>query len=286
MTPRQLEYFLAVAENGGFIRAAESLSISQTAVTKQVQLLERSLGCQLFDRSGKAARLTDAGRFFVGQARQALAALDKAEDNMRAHLAGERGTLRLGFITYMDQDLLVRVFSGYSRLHPNVRLSFLSSSSRALCQMVREGELDAYIGIGTSWNEDLTRTLVRSYPLVAVVPCDSGLAGRAEVRREELKDVIYDVGEMISGMDDYQPLEGVLLQVACGFGSAIVHSFAATGTFAGRIATVGLAPSLQSDIFLMSDPTRVSPLVDGLRGLIGSEGTARGHIDVQSSSFP
>lgn len=270
MTPRQLEYFLAVAENGGFIRAAESLSISQTAVTKQVQLLERSLGCQLFDRSGKTTKLTDEGRFFVEQAREALAAFGKAEDNMRAHLAGERGSLRVGFITYMDQDLLVRVFASYAQLHPNVKLSFLSSSSKALCRMVREGELDAYIGIGTSWNEDLTRTLVRSYPLVAVVPRTSGLADRTKVRREDLENVIYDVGEMISGVDDYQPLEGVLLQVACGSGCAIVHSFAAKGAFANRTATIPLAHSRRSDILLMSDPTRVSPLVDGLRRLIGS----------------
>lgn len=268
MTPRQLEYFLAVAENGGFIRAAESLSISQTAITKQVQLLERSLGCQLFDRSGKVTKLTDEGRFFEGQAQAALAAFDKAEGNMRAHLAGEYGTLRVGFITYMDQALLIRIFTNYAQHHPGVRLSFLSSSSKALCQMVRKGELDAYIGIGTSWNGDLRRTLIHSYPLVAVVPRDSSLASRAEVKREELKDVIYDVGEMISGMDDYQPLEGVLLQVACGFGSAVIHSFAA-GAFAGSTRTISLAPHSQSDIFLMSDPTRISPLVDSLHKLIG-----------------
>src|SRR3712207_9110346 len=99
MELRQLEYFVAVAEEANFTRAAERVHISQSGISAQVRALESTLGADLFDRSGRSARLTTAGAAALPHARQALAAataLRQAVDEVNGLV---RGRLTAGMIT-------------------------------------------------------------------------------------------------------------------------------------------------------------------------------------------
>src|ERR1700677_229152 len=97
MELRHLRYFSAVAENGGFGRAAAVLRVAQSAISEQIGDLETELGVLLFDRKNRRIRLTYHGEKFLEDARAVLAAADKAVANVQKSLRGEIGTLTIGF---------------------------------------------------------------------------------------------------------------------------------------------------------------------------------------------
>ena len=115
---RQIEYFTAVTEEMNFTKAAAKLHVSQTAVTKQVQLLEAELGCQLFSRVNKQITLTDAGKFFLPEAKQALNGVSLAGKNMKAFLNGEAGELRVGFLSDLDHYITTTLLTRFSKMMP------------------------------------------------------------------------------------------------------------------------------------------------------------------------
>src|SRR5919199_6460816 len=99
MELRHLEYLVAVAEAGGFTRAAERVHVAQPGVSAQIRQLERELGQELLDRSGRGVRLTDAGAAVLPYAKAALRAIDDLRD-VAEELAGlVRGRVRLGMVT-------------------------------------------------------------------------------------------------------------------------------------------------------------------------------------------
>lgn len=93
---RHLRYLIAVAERGNFTRAAEDLHISQPTLSQQIRQLERAVGVQLLDRTGRTVQLTDAGAVYTEQARRALRDLDAAERAVHDVQDLSRGHLRLG----------------------------------------------------------------------------------------------------------------------------------------------------------------------------------------------
>ncbi|WP_146069745.1 LysR family transcriptional regulator, partial [Arthrobacter sp. B0490] len=97
MELRHLRYFVAVAEELHFGRAAELLRISQPPLSQQIQALEQELGVRLFDRTNRRVSLTDAGRLFLDETRRTLAQVDKSVDVVRRAEQGEIGELQVGF---------------------------------------------------------------------------------------------------------------------------------------------------------------------------------------------
>src|SRR4051795_13020703 len=139
---RQLKYFVTVAEELHFGRAAERLHIVQPAVSQQVRRLERGLGGAPFGRTPRTGRPTEAGRRFLPEARAVLAAADRAR-RVAAELAATRtGTLRLGTSEGLG-DHLARVLDAFGRLAPTVAVELVSASTRTRLDRVRAGLLDA-----------------------------------------------------------------------------------------------------------------------------------------------
>lgn len=188
MELRQLEYFLAVADEANFTRAAHRVHISQSGVSAQVKQLEQELGTELIDRSGRTATLTPAGKAALEHAR---AALRSARDLRAAvdQVAGVvRGELTVGMVRACAVAPFFDALAAFRRAHPGVALALEEDDSDALLAAVRGKTLDAaLVAVADSCPEDLECFEILREGLVALVPADHSLAaagrGRVALRR-------------------------------------------------------------------------------------------------------
>ncbi len=135
-----LRAFVAVAECGGFRRAAERLHLTQSTVSQQIKRLEQEAGRALFRRSTRAVALTDEGEMLLGDARHLL----QLEEAARHRLGAPRlsGTVRLGAVEEVAGDALPPALGRFARLHPNVRLEVQVGVSAELIEQIDGGTLD------------------------------------------------------------------------------------------------------------------------------------------------
>jgi DNA-binding transcriptional LysR family regulator len=187
MELRQLEYLVAVVDEGGFTRAAERVHISQSGVSAQIRQLERELGEPLLDRTTRAVRPTAAGAAVLPFARAALAAVSGA----RQVVDDLAGLLRGGVVVGMVPGCALPDFSAalaaFHRAHPQVGLSLVEQGSDDLVRGVRSGELDlAVAGVHGPPPADLQRLVLVDEPLVLLVPTGHELAGRGALPLADL----------------------------------------------------------------------------------------------------
>ena len=142
MNLQRLRYFVAVAEELHFGRAAERLHMSQPPLSQQIRLLERELDTALFDRSTRRVSLTDAGTFLYPEAVRLLAAADGVDRLMDQHRHGRAGTLRVGFVDSAAYEVMPRVLSEYRRRWPRVGYELHTMSSDEQVQALRAGQID------------------------------------------------------------------------------------------------------------------------------------------------
>ncbi|KUL50236.1 LysR family transcriptional regulator [Streptomyces sp. NRRL F-4489] len=195
MELQQMRYVVAVAETGGFTRAAERCHVVQSALSHQIARLEKELGARLFDRTSRSVRLTAAGEAFVPVARQALAAAERARAEVEAATGEVRGRLAIGAISTVGAVNLARELGAFRAAYPKVRVSLRMDMSDGLIERVRQGALDvAFVGLvpGARTAGVREKVLARG-ELVAVVPPEHPLAGRewttlARVARETFVD--------------------------------------------------------------------------------------------------
>ena len=174
MELRQLRYFVTVAEELHFGRAADRLMIVQSAVSQQVRRLERELGVALFDRTPRRVVLTEAGRRFLPEARAVLAAERRAVEAVAQFAEARGGTLRVGTSTGMGERL-ERLLGAIADLEPSLRVDLVSAPTRERFGQVAAGELDAAFARGGSWVDGVRFVPVWRDRLVAA------LAGSAAV---------------------------------------------------------------------------------------------------------
>lgn len=181
MELRQLEYFVAVAEERSFTRAAERVHVAQPGVSAQIRRLERELGVALLDRSGRTVRLTEAGAAVLPYARAALAAAAGARlaaDELTGLL---RGRVAIGTVTSHGVDL-PGLLAGFHRDHPGVEITLTTANTDRLLDEVRTGRLDAAIvSIGEAAPPGLAIHVVDEQPIVAAVAHAHELAAHRAV---------------------------------------------------------------------------------------------------------
>ena len=192
---RRLRYFVAVAEELHFGRAAERLQMAQPPLSKQIRVLEHELGLELFERSTRRVSLTTAGEILFDEARHVLAAAHGAERVMRAYRSGEGGVLRLGFVDSSAYVVMPRLLREYRERWPQVRYELRSLSSDQQIEALTHGEIDLGIGrtAGDGHAVEATRVLVE--PLFIAVGAGHRLESRPSVRLDEL------AGEAFLGFD-------------------------------------------------------------------------------------
>jgi DNA-binding transcriptional LysR family regulator len=186
---RQLEYFVAVAEEANFTRAAERVHISQSGVSAQIRQLERELGAELFDRSARTVTLTVAGKAALEHARTALAAAGAVGEAVGEVTGLIRGRLDLGMVIGCTITELFDALASFRRAHPQVELSLQEDNSDRLIEGVRTGALDlALVGAAHEPPTGLESLITISEPLMAAVPPAHPLAARAAVTLRDLAD--------------------------------------------------------------------------------------------------
>jgi DNA-binding transcriptional LysR family regulator len=190
MELHQLEYFVAVAEEASFTRAAARVHVAQPGVSAQVRRLESELGQQLLDRSGRSVRLTEAGSAVLPFARAALDAVTNARLAVDELAGLVRGQVTVGMVSGCALPVLAELLSGFRKQYPGVAISLTEDTSDRLAGMLGDGRLDlALIGAaGTTETPGLSTAVLVDEELVAAVAPGHPLAAQEAVTVPALRD--------------------------------------------------------------------------------------------------
>ncbi|HEV8440729.1 MAG TPA: LysR substrate-binding domain-containing protein [Methylomirabilota bacterium] len=254
-TIRQLETFLAVARSGSFRRAAESVHLSQPALSQHVGELERGLGARLFDRRGRKVELTEAGRILEDHALRMFAMLAGAREAI-AELSGVvRGSLVVGASTTPGIYLLPAIISAFERQYPGISVHLRIANSRVIEDQVRANELDLGVvgGHGLRPGEECLAAGVLD-ELVLIVPPGHRWAGQRRLSpsrlsqerlltreegsatRQVMERALQQAGVKIGRTMELGHTEAIKQAVMAGLGVAFVSVYAVRGELAtGRL---------------------------------------------------
>ncbi len=177
---RQLEYFIAIAEEQHFTRAAARCHVSQSTISASIAALERELGTQVFVRDARRVAITSAGSTFLTYARRALESIVEG----RQAISGSgalRGTLRIGTIQTLGVIDLPQVIARFHRTHPHVQIVLTHDAATALQQATADDQLDLCIVDGAIDERHLVRHPLGTDTLHLIVPVDDPLAERPEI---------------------------------------------------------------------------------------------------------
>jgi DNA-binding transcriptional LysR family regulator len=183
---RQLRYFIAVAEELHFTRAAERLGIAQPPLTQQIQKLESHLGCKVFTR-GRSTSLTPAGAVLLEEARRILAHVDTAVESARRAARGETGRLAVGVPPSVMLAGLPAVIRKYRDRYPAVAFTLREMSTSAIEHAVTSGEVDLGFLREATPGPPLISKILYEEPVVAVLPKSHRLAARASIKLSALQ---------------------------------------------------------------------------------------------------
>jgi DNA-binding transcriptional LysR family regulator len=243
MELRHLRYFVAVAEELNFTRAAERLNMAQPPLSTQIRSLEEELGVRLFDRDKRRVDLTQAGRQMLVRARAILAAADDAVKEIRRTAAGEIGELLLGYAaSAMFTELLPATLRAFQKALPNVQLVVHEMTSRDQLYAIHARKLD--LGIlrrpdmpvppGVRMEEWYTASLV------AAIPKGHPLAKKASIRVTDLQDQPLIAYPRDSGIGLYWRV--IDLCVKAGFQPRIVREARDASVMMGLVsAGIGIS---------------------------------------------
>jgi DNA-binding transcriptional LysR family regulator len=182
---RQLRYFVAVADETSFTRAAAGLHIAQQSLSQQITVLERTLGTRLFDRDPRGTRLTAVGALFLPEARAVLARADEAVATLARAVRGEIGTVRLAFLTTTANYLLPPVVRAVRERFPGLAVTTAEAPIAELVDGLRERRFDLAF-TRPPLVEGLTSRTLLTEEVCAVLPAGHPLAERASLKLADL----------------------------------------------------------------------------------------------------
>ena len=192
MELRHLRYFVTVAEELHFGRAAKKLHISQPPLSMQIRALEAELGVMLFNRTQRSVALTQSGNALLGEARHILTRVDQAVLMTRRVSRGEIGELAIGFISVADYNVLPVVLREFRRAFPLVDLTLRESTTDAQIRDLLAGRIDVGFVLPPINEPSLESLPILREPLIAALPDKHPLARKAgKLVLEKLKDAPF-----------------------------------------------------------------------------------------------
>lgn len=243
MELRQLRYFIAVAEEGSFSRAAGRLHVSQPPLSTQIRSLEDELGVQLLERSNRGVTLTPAGLVFFEETRSVLARLEHAKkETVRANRS-DIGMLSVGFVSIVDYGILPPALKHFRSSYPLVEVQLHELTTDAQIRELRAARLDLGIGLGPVDEPDLEFERVLLEELVLAAPSEHPAAkgdAAIDLRALSKENFIVPPREVAPGLYDLiishcrsfgfapritqhaRQMQTVISLVSCGMGFALV----------------------------------------------------------------
>jgi DNA-binding transcriptional LysR family regulator len=275
MELRHLRYFVAVAEERNFTRAAERLCIAQPPLSRQIQQLEETLGVQLFERNSRPLKLTNSGKFFYSHAVQLLAQTAELE-SMTRRVGNIERSLSVGFVGSTLYGMLPKIIRRFRDENATVELSLHEMSTMDQISALKDGRID--VGFGRIRHEDanIRRVVLREERMIVALPVGHPLSLAKPLL--SLRDLIHETliifpasprpsyaDQVLSAFQDralkpariyeVRELQIALGLVAAGEGISVVPS-----------SVYGLKRDDVSYIEL-DDPTLVSPIIMSMRML-------------------
>ncbi|WP_201783691.1 LysR family transcriptional regulator [Pseudomonas sp. Leaf127] len=186
MELHQLRCFVMVAEELHFGRAAQRLFMTQPPLSRQIQLLERSLGVQLLDRNNRQVRLTVAGRQFLRDAQHLLAYTEQASDSARRLASGEAGQLVLGFTAVSGYNLIPELLSQAGQALPDIGFELHEMVSSDQTEALAANMIDIGFVRSADPRQGWSYQLASREPLMVVMPTGHPLAERAQLSVSDL----------------------------------------------------------------------------------------------------
>ncbi|WP_454724357.1 MULTISPECIES: LysR substrate-binding domain-containing protein [Cupriavidus] len=278
---RHLRYFLVLAEELHFGRAARRLSISQPPLSLNIQQLEASVGARLFERDSRGVRLTAAGRAFREAAGALLAQAEDARQQAREIEAGAIGRLRIGFVGSMLYRGLPQRLREFQAGYPGIQVTLTELNSQEQIDALLQGRLDAGFIHTNRVPDELATALVHSEPFLCCVPADHPLAGQASVALGALRgepfvlfsrkvspDYYNRIFEMCAAQGFYPQIRhevrhwlSVVSLVSQGTGVAVVPAALRRSAMAGAVFLPLAEPAVPSEVYCawkgaVEDPAR------------------------------
>lgn len=244
---REARYFVAVAEELNFGRAAQRLHISQPPLSAAIKTLEGRLGVQLLHRTTREVRLTSAGAVFLDQCRLVIAAAEHADSAARQAAEGQAGELRIGAVTSAFTDPLPSALRAYADSHPRVDVSVREVDTHVGVELVQRRELDLALVRQNSTPRGCERRMLRRESFVLAAPADWQLPegvdadlvlaaelpwiwiprGRTPDYHDQVAAFCRAAGFTPRAQHFAQSMESQLAMVAAGLGVALVPATSA-----------------------------------------------------------
>jgi DNA-binding transcriptional LysR family regulator len=271
---RQLEHFVAVAQERHFTRAAKRLHIAQSGLSASIRSLERELGAALFLRSTRQVQLTPAGQALMVEALRALAASTAAKDAVAAVQGLLRGSLSIGSLQCLHAVHVPTLLAGFLAEHPGLEIQLRQGGSGELIELVRGGTLDmAFVSRPTRRPDDVNIVALDSEPLVLACALDHRLASLDRAKLADLTDEQFvdfppdwgtrDLADRVlgsAGIERHVALEvadvhSLLDLVAFGLGVALVPSSFSVKTKRVRFIDLDGDVAAWETVCVTADPT-------------------------------
>lgn len=283
---RQMRYFVAVAEELSFSRAAKRLNVSQPPLSTQIRLMEQELGASLFARNRRSVALTHAGETLLEHARVALGQFDRAREMTRRAGRGEAGRLRVAFTSSVPLlDLFTAILRQFRTEHPDVTIDARLMSTGRQLEALAERRLDVGILRPSHWFRPAAELSVRRLwrdQLLVFLPDDHALLRRngpiapAALAGEAFVTFAADLGcgltehtDMLCSEAGFRPRiaqevtagSAILGLVAAGVGISILPECQLRAGIAGAVGRQLDATNKTSDLLLAHRRRNAGPLV-------------------------
>ncbi|AJP56691.1 LysR family transcriptional regulator [Pandoraea vervacti] len=231
MDLRQFRYFVAVAEERHFGRAAQRLSMTQPPLSQQIRALEASLGAPLFVRTNRSVELTAVGRQLLPEVRRILADADALPALAQGLAHGEVGTLSLGFVSTADYGILPPLLREFGERYPRVRLQLFEATSDVQVEALMDGRIDAGLFIPpvpARFANELSYLPIIREPLMLALPAARGDAMQTAPGQRDAVDVQPGAAVSLADFAD-EPLVIFPRRVAPAFYDIIMGCYGALG---------------------------------------------------------
>lgn len=303
---RQLRAFVAVATSGSFSRAADTLALTQPAVSRNVTELEQALGLQLLHRTTREVELTEAGRLLLGNVTRVLEDLDACLLEVQGLATQRKGRVKVASSPTLSAHLLPQCIARGRQLSPDVNIQLLDRIQSDVLLSVRSGEVDFGVVIDPSEKQDLHAQSILSEPFCLVCLSSDRLARKKEVHWAELAGQPLVLLDHASGsrrlidaalqshgaaapvVQDVGHTTTIYSMVEQGLGLSVVPQLAIPDDWKKRAATPAkaageavlvsrkLVPQVQRSIMLVRRQQReLSPVAHGVWDLIADEARQR-----------